>query len=68
MSRTRVGTSYFPSRIAAIRYYKPYGCDDTGETVDRKLAEGEIHIGKPTLLPGQRLTLINGTRWCVEED
>lgn len=65
---TRVGTSYFVSKDAAIRYYRPYGYDDVRETVERKLRDGEIHIGKPTLLAGQRLALIDeSTRWAVEE-
>lgn len=50
-----IGTSHFISRAAAIRYYRPYGTD--AAEVDRKLADGEIHIGKPegtaSIIPGE---------------
>lgn len=65
---TTWGTSYFVSRSAAERYYKPYGYVDVVEAVTRKLAEGEIHIGKPELKPGQKLvTVDDGTRYAIEE-
>lgn len=65
---TRWGTSHFVSRSAAERYYKPYGYEDVAEAVTRKLAEGEIHIGKPALKPGQKLvTVDDGTRYAIEE-
>jgi len=54
------GTSYFFSRAAAIRYYKDYHYDDTAAAVDRKLREGEIHIGKPPLKAGERLIMLDG--------
>lgn len=60
------GTSHFLSRTAAMRYYSGYGYDDLGATVDRKLADGEIHIGKPEIKSGERLSLIDGfTRWAI---
>lgn len=46
------GTSHFTSRDAAIWYYRQ--CDpaarrtEIAEQVDRKIADGEIHIGPPT--------------------
>lgn len=62
----RYGTSYFPSIEHAQRYYKPYGFD--AAAVDRKLAEGEIHIGEPPLKAGQSLYLIdNFTRYAIDE-
>lgn len=62
----RIGASYFVSKAAAVRYYAYEGA--TEATIDRKLAEGLIHIGKPALQPGQRLTTIdNGTRYAVED-
>ena len=63
----QTGTSHFVSRDAAIRYYQPYEYPITAEAVDDKLARGEIHIGKPDLKPGERLTLIDGgTRYAIE--
>ncbi len=60
------GTSHFTTRSAAIRYYKDYG--DNAQDVDRKIAEGLIHIGKPVLKAGQRLTLIDGgKRYAISE-
>jgi len=41
-----IGTSYFINLQAAYRYYAPYG--DSRAAVDRKIAEGQIHIGRPT--------------------
>lgn len=65
---TRTGTSYFVSEKAAIRYYRPYGYRNAAETVRRKLAEGEIHIGKPQLKAGERLVIVdNGTRYAIEQ-
>ena len=63
-----IGTSHFVSRDAAIRYYSEYGYSDPAKTVDRKIAEGEIHIGEPTLKRGQTLsTGDKGTRYFIEE-
>ncbi len=60
------GTSYFKSVTAALRYYRAYGFDE--EAVDQKIAEGEIHIGKPALKPGETLQLIDeGTRYQITE-
>lgn len=62
----RWGTSYFVGREAAERYYGQfYG--DPATAVTRKIAEGEIHIGKPPLKPGERLTVIPGEgRYMIE--
>jgi hypothetical protein len=56
---TSYGTSYFVSRGAAERYYRDYE-DDAKRAVARKVAAGEIHIGKPPLKAGQRLTTTDG--------
>jgi hypothetical protein len=68
----RWGTSHFVSRRAAVRYYaSPYSAttDEAERVVTRKLADGEIHIGAPTLKPGQRLSIIHGEgRYQVEDD
>jgi hypothetical protein len=62
------GTSYFVSKAAAVRYYTPYGYDNPREAVERKLAEGEIHIGKPEIKDGQRLLVVDeGTRYAIED-
>lgn len=59
---TTYGTSYFVSKSAAIRYYKPYHYEDTAQAVARKIREGEIHIGRPSYdaKAGERLTLVDG--------
>lgn len=52
---TRFGTACFVSRKAAIKYFKAQECD--AQEVDRKLASGEIFIGKPNCSPGDRILL-----------
>jgi hypothetical protein len=42
-----VGLPYFRTRAAARRYYKPYGFGAVD--VERKIMEGEIHIGLPPM-------------------
>jgi hypothetical protein len=54
------GTSHFVSRGAAERYYKDYDYDDTKAAVARKIRDGEIHIGKPRVKAGERLTTVDG--------
>lgn len=62
------GTSYFVSKSAAVRYYAAYE-DDPKSAVELKLREGSIHIGKPPLKPGQRLsTTDGGKRYMIVED
>jgi hypothetical protein len=63
----RIGTSYFVSRNAAIHYYFPF---DTTAAVDRKIAAGEIHIGRPPLMkPGEYLRVIDdGTRYEINSE
>ena len=64
---TRWGTSHFESRAAAIRYYRPYGY--TAASVERKIVEGEIHIGPPEAKPGQTVTLNREEgRYFIEEE
>lgn len=66
------GTSHFISKDAAIRYYKDYegSYADAKRAVERKLAEGSIHIGPPTRLkPGAKVTVIRGEgRYQVTEN
>jgi len=52
------GTSSFVSRAAALKYYKPYGTD--AAEVTRKEQDGEISYGRPTLKPGESLTVREG--------
>ena len=60
------GTSHFKSRESAISYYAEYGNDVSD--VDRKIADGEIHIGKPQTKPGQSLGLIDeGRRYAIHD-
>jgi len=57
-----IGTSHFVSRSHAAHYYA--NCEssysDAMVAVADKLANGEIHVGKPALQPGEQLTLIDG--------
>ena len=63
---TRWGTSHFVSYRAARSYYQDQ-CVWLG-AFKRKLASGEIHIGKPSLKSGERLVVIDdGRRYAIEE-
>jgi len=60
----RIGTSHFVSVRAANLYYSHFGYNNSD--VLRKIVDGEIHIGKPNLKPGERLEIIDsatGRRW-----
>lgn len=64
------GTSHFVSLSAAIIYYHPYEPGATSAqvraTVERKISEGSIHIGKPVLRPSETLLIIDdGTRYAI---
>lgn len=66
---TKTGTAYFKSMSRAAHYFAEQGDEDAAVTVANKLRDGEIHIGRPPLLPGQALVLIdNGTRWAIIEE
>jgi hypothetical protein len=64
------GTSHFASENAAVRYYRAYQPGATAaevrRTVKRKIAEGEISIGKPTR-PGAYLNVAEG-RYFIKEN
>lgn len=66
----KTGTCYFPSYGAALRHYRPYdpgiSMAELRQWIDEKLNAGEIHIGKPPLKPGERLT-IEDNRYHVTE-
>jgi len=60
------GTLCFVSVMAAVGYYQTYGYD--ADDVQHKIEAGEIHIGKPSLQPGQRLILNEQEgRYFIEE-
>lgn len=52
---TRYNTACFVSKEAAIKYFDSQECDS--EEVERKIAAGEIFIGKPNCSPGDRIGL-----------
>lgn len=54
------GTSYFVSKAAAVRYYRAYEGANAAAAVARKIREGEIHIGRPPVKAGERISLIDG--------
>lgn len=65
----KYGTSHFVSRLAALRYYA-YEEQTTMDTIDRKIAEGLIHIGKPDVKPdgSERVVLLDsGLRYGIED-
>jgi len=66
----RYGTSYFVSLAKAAQYYRDYEQADGYATAQRKIASGEINIGKPPLAAdgSERWVLIdNGTRYAIED-
>lgn len=64
-----IGTSYFTSESAAIRYYRDYENGSTvaaTRAVATKLREGSIHIGEPPVKLGERLSIIDdGARYAI---
>ena len=65
----RTGTHHFRSIEAAERYYADYGYDDVRRAVARKIAEGEIVIGRPARKPGETIRLIdNGTPYEIDDN
>lgn len=60
-----IGTCYFPSRNSAIHYYKSQLFDAI--EVDRKIAEGEIIIGKPPVNRDQFLLVNKEGRYVLCE-
>jgi hypothetical protein len=65
----KFGTCHFTTKAAAIRYYSNYNGYNRGNRieVERKIAEGEIYIGPPTLKPGETLSVIPGEdRYAIE--
>jgi hypothetical protein len=62
----RVGTSYFMNRQMAIKYYSQYSYEDVETEVDRKLREGEIHLGPPLIPSGHKLRQDDDGRYYTE--
>lgn len=63
---TTIGTAYFVSPLAALRYYREYGA--TAGLVATMIRDGTIHIGRPPTRPGDRLSIIDdGTRYAITE-
>lgn len=61
----RTGTCHFVSKNHALIYFRYENA--TAADIDRKIAEGLIHIGKPDLKPGELLSIIDdGTRYAIE--
>lgn len=61
---TRYGTAHFITRRAALAYYRAQGF--RAADIDQKLTDGEIHIGPPTVKPGERLDVDGGRYFIVE--
>jgi|GEM_PF-4342987 len=62
---TLYGTSYFEDTIAATNHYRGYGYEDVLKAVDQKRRDGEIHIGRPPVPVGCKLTVMAG-RYFIE--
>ena len=69
----RYGTSYFPTWANAKRYYGQfltckveYFEEEIKNIVNNKINSGEIHIGKPSLKPGQKC-YIEDNRYFIED-
>lgn len=68
----RYGTNHFLGYVWAIRYYKNWGgaesVEDARKMVDAKLKMGEIHLNKPSVKPGQTVTVnTEEGRYFIEE-
>jgi hypothetical protein len=59
-----IGTSHFVSIGDALRFYRPYGYN--AAEVRTMLAEGTISIGKPPVVPPDKVTIIqNEGRYAI---
>jgi len=71
-TRKTIGTCYFVSFRLACRYYADYepgiSRSELEAVVQRKIDEGQIHIGLPPIKVGQIISRIdNGTRYALSE-
>ncbi len=62
---TKYGTSHFVTLYAAQRYYAKQG--DDAKSVNNKIKEKNISIGKPAVQLDERLSLDNDGRYFIEE-
>jgi len=62
------GTAHFRSVHDAVEYYRPYGYEDVKYAVECKLRDGEIHIGRPSVKPGESLRIDEDGRYWIKED
>jgi hypothetical protein len=69
-NKTRVGTSYFVCRAAAVTYYRRVAAADAaGHIADEKLKAGEIHLGYPPgCRPGDVVLIDGGLRYAILQD
>lgn len=67
--KTRIGTPYFESYGAAVRYYSAacYCYKDVRSVVDYKIEQKEIFIGPPVLKPGEKLLIDEAERRYIIE-
>jgi len=65
----RYGTSYFPSRWDAVKYYSVLGFKSS--EVKEMIKNGEIHIGMPKTTKNQRPFLMvdhgDAKRWFISQ-
>lgn len=67
---TTTGTCNFVSFTKACDYYRDYEPEATPAELERivrrKIDEGQIDLGQPTIKPGETLSIIdNGCRYAV---
>lgn len=53
-----IGTAHFVSKAAAVRYYRDYSFE--ASDVERKIASGDIFIGKPKIQDNEALFVREG--------
>ena len=68
--KTTTGTSHFVNFTKACDYYKDYEPYETPAELERivrrKIDEGQIDIGQPTIKPGETLSIIDdGCRYAI---
>lgn len=66
-----IGTNYFVSLWAAVRYYADQGesMESAFDTVVAKFNAGEIKIGFPNIKPGESVVTVDeGRRYAIAVD
>jgi hypothetical protein len=69
---TQFGTAHFVTKAKAARYYfeqnYTQSLDSAAHLVNEKIANGEIHIGRPAIKAGEKLTVLdNGMVLALDE-